>query len=165
VPVALAIALTRAWCLAAVQFVSRQVRVLNHGDEPFALWVDGKRVARVEPSSGESALARRGAHRAAGERDLRVVAEGGRELFRAREVLEGGSPHLFAPRRAPALLQRGAAGYGDAKDEPVDSHRSTARTLFGAARRHQLVHTEPGTGAFRDLGRHAFVPAQKRCAN
>jgi hypothetical protein len=34
-----------------------QVRVLNHGDEPFVLWVDGKRVARIEPSSGESALA------------------------------------------------------------------------------------------------------------
>jgi len=48
---ALAIALTSAWWSCAVQLYRGQVRVLNHGDEPFALWVDGKRVARVEPSS------------------------------------------------------------------------------------------------------------------
>ena len=99
-----------------------QVRVLNHGDEPFVLWVDGKRVARIEPSSGESALAGAWLTLPAGERDLRVVsASSSRELFRARELVQGGSPHLFAPLSAGYCFTIERRGYGDAKGEAPDS--------------------------------------------
>lgn len=91
-----------------------QVRVLNHGDEPFVLWVDGKRVARVEPSSGESALAGVELSVPAGERELSVVSVGGRELFRAHELIEGGSPHLFAPLSAGYCFTIERRSYGQA---------------------------------------------------
>jgi hypothetical protein len=95
-----------------------QVRVLNHGDEPFLLFVDGKRVARVEPSSGESALAGVELSLPAGERELRVVSESdGHELFRARELVEGGSPHLFAPQSSGYCFSIERRSYGEA-DQP-----------------------------------------------
>jgi len=98
-----------------------QLRVLNHGDEPFALWIDGKRVALVEPSSGESALAGVELTVPAGERELRVLAESdGRELFRAHELVAGGSPHLFAPLSAGYCFSVERRAYGDATDQPLD---------------------------------------------
>jgi hypothetical protein len=99
-----------------------QVRVLNHGDEPFALFVDGRRVARVEPSSGESALAGAWLTLPAGERELRVMGElTGRELFRAAEHVEGGSPHLFAPVSAGYCFTIEKRGYGAARDQAPES--------------------------------------------
>jgi hypothetical protein len=99
-----------------------QVRVLNHGDEPFALWVDGRRVARVEPSSGESARAGVELALPAGLRELRVTSElDGRELFRARARVSGGSPHLFAPLSAGYCFSIERRGYGDAEGEPLAS--------------------------------------------
>ncbi|HYP87988.1 MAG TPA: hypothetical protein VEQ59_07535, partial [Polyangiaceae bacterium] len=49
----LALAVAGAAGLAHVPLFSlyrAELRVLNHGDEPFALLIDGRRVARVEPS-------------------------------------------------------------------------------------------------------------------
>jgi len=121
--VASAVALGCALALVPLFNLYRgQVRVLNHGDEPFTLWVDGKRVARVEPSSGESALAGAWLTLPAGERDLRVVGESSaRELFRARELVQGGSPHLFAPLSAGYCFTIEQRGYGDAQDQTLDS--------------------------------------------
>ena len=108
-----------------------QVRVLNHAEEPFSLWVDGRRVARVEPSSGESALAGVDLALPAGLRDLRVVSElDGRELFRASERVTGGSPHLFAPLSAGYCFSIERRGYGDSKDEPLASEPLEGATPF-----------------------------------
>lgn len=122
------------WCACAVALLSGlallplwnlyrgQVRVLNHGDEPFALWIDGRRVARVEPSSGESARAGVELAVPAGRRELRVTSEvDGRELYRASAQVSGGSPHLFAPLSAAYCFSIERRGYGDAKGEPLAS--------------------------------------------
>lgn len=118
--VALAVALAPALALVPLFELYRgQVRVLNHGDEPFSLWVDGRRVARVEPSSGESALAGVELTMPAGERELRGRAESdGRELFRTRARVLGGSPHLFAPLSAEYCFSIERRGYGDASGKP-----------------------------------------------
>ncbi len=96
-----------------------QVRVLNLGDEPFALWVDGRRLARVEPSSGESARAGVELVLPAGERQLRVLSElDGRPLFDAAARVHGGSPHLFVPLTGGYCFYVEQQSYGDA-DEPT----------------------------------------------
>ena len=119
VTAAVAVALVSALAVVPLFNLYRgQVRVLNHGDEPFTLWVDGKRVARVEPSSGESALAGAWLTLPAGERELRVVGESSaRELFRARELVQGGRPHLFAPQSSGYCFTIERRGYGNAKGE------------------------------------------------
>lgn len=119
-PLALGVSGVAALALVPLFSLYRgQVRVLNHGEEPFALFVDGRRVARVEPSSGESALAGVELTTPAGAHDFRVVSErDGRELFRAREVVEGGLPHLFAPQSAGYCFSIERRGYGDAAGEP-----------------------------------------------
>jgi hypothetical protein len=121
-PVALPLALGSALAsLALLHLYRGQVRVLNHGDEPFVLWVDGKRVARVEPSSGESALAGVELSLPAGERELRVVSEAdGRALFRAHELVHGGSPHLFAPQSAGYCFSIERKSYGEADQPALD---------------------------------------------
>jgi hypothetical protein len=120
---ALAVALLSAVAVVPMFNLYRgQVRVLNHGDEPFTFWVDGKRVARVDPSSGESARAGAWLTLPAGERDLRVVGESsGQEKFRARELVQGGTPHLFAPLSAGYCFTIEQRGYGSAKDQTLDS--------------------------------------------
>lgn len=113
--------------LPLVHIYRGTVRVLNHGDEPFYLLVDGKRVARVEPSSGESALAGVELVMPAGEHELAVVSTAnaniqadGHVLFRAREYIEGGSPHLFAPRSAGYCFSVERRSYGEADQPALD---------------------------------------------
>lgn len=96
-----------------------EVRVLNHGDEPFTLWVDGRRVARVEPSSGESALAGVELTVPSGRRELLGrAASDRRELFRVNAQVVGGSPHLFAPLSGEYCFSIEERGYGDASGKP-----------------------------------------------
>ena len=96
-----------------------QVRVLNLGDEPFALWVDETRLARVEPSSGESPRAGVELVLPAGERQLRVVSElDGRPLFVGAAHVRGGSPHLFVPISGGYCFYLEQRSYGDSGDEP-----------------------------------------------
>jgi len=167
-PVALAVALASGLAVVALFNLYRgQVRVINHGDEPFALWVDGKRVARVEPSSGESALAGVELTLPAGLRDLRVVAEGSaRELFRARELVEGGSPHLFAPTSAGYCFSIERRGYGDAKDEPLDSQPLDGQNPFWRLPDGISWFTpNPEPGPFDTSGGTLSCLRQKRCPN
>jgi hypothetical protein len=97
-----------------------QVRVLNLGDEPFALWVDGRRLARVEPSSGESPRAGVELVMPAGQRQLRVVSElDGRQLFVGAARVRGGSPHLFVPISGGYCFYVEQRSYGDSGDEPA----------------------------------------------
>lgn len=98
-----------------------QVRVLNLGEEPFAVWVDGKRLARVEPSSGESALAGVELTLPAGPRELRVVSElGGRELLRTSQQVQGGRLHLFVPVQTPYCFFIERRAYGDSRGQPAE---------------------------------------------
>ncbi len=118
-PVALGVAGASGLALVPLFALYRaDLRVLNHGEVTFVLMIDSRRVARVEPSSGESALAGVALVVPAGEHDFRVVAdkEGG-ELFRARERVEGGHPHLFAPLSAGYCFSIERRGYGDAASE------------------------------------------------
>jgi hypothetical protein len=102
-----------------------QVRVLNLGDEPFALWVDGRRLARVEPSSGESARAGVELVLPAGERQLRVLSElDGRALFDATARVHGGSPHLFVPLSGGYCFYVEQRSYGDAGELTSDEAAS-----------------------------------------
>lgn len=144
-----------------------QVRIMNHGEEPFALWVDGKRVARVEPSSGESALAGAWATLPAGERDLRVVGESsGQELFRARELVRGGTPHLFAPQSAGYCFTIERRGYGSAKDQPLDSVPLDGANPFWALPDGIAWFTpNPESGPIQTSGGTLSCLRQKRCAN
>jgi hypothetical protein len=144
-----------------------QLRVLNHGEEPFSLWVDGKRVARVEPSSGESALAGVELTVPAGEHELRVAAEAdGRELFRALEMIEGGSPHLFAPLSAGYCFSIDRRGYGDAKGAPLDSLPLEGSNPFWRLPDGISWFTpNPEPGPFETSGGTLSCLRQKRCAN
>lgn len=141
-----------------------QVRVLNHGEEPFVLLVDGRRVARVEPSSGESALAGVELDVPAGERELRVLAlSDGRELLRAREHVEGGSPHLFAPlsSRYCFVIERRSYGDEDApvEDVPLDADAHFWRLPDGIA----WFTPNPEPGSFRTSGGTLLCLRQRRC--
>jgi hypothetical protein len=144
-----------------------QVRVLNHGDEPFALWVDGKRVARVEPSSGESALAGAELTLPAGEHELRVVSESsGRELFRASELVEGGSPHLFAPLSSGYCFTIERRGYGDSNDEALQSESLDQANPFWVLPDGISWFTpNPEPGPLRTSGGTLSCLRQRRCKN
>ena len=144
-----------------------QVRVMNHGEEPFALWVDGKRIARVEPSSGESALAGAWLTLPAGLRDLRVVGESsGQELFRGRELVQGGTPHLFAPQSAGFCFTIEHRGYGAAKDQALDSVPLDGANPFWALPDGIAWFTpNPEPGPLQTSGGTLSCLRQKRCAN
>jgi len=144
-----------------------QVRVLNHGEEPFVLWVDDKRVARVEPSSGESALAGAWLTLPAGERDLRVVGESTqRELFRGRELVRGGSPHLFAPQSAGYCFTIERRGYGDARGEAEEAVPLEGANPFWVLPDGISWFTpNPEPGPLQTSGGTLSCLRQKRCAN
>ncbi len=142
------------------------VRVLNHGDEPFALWVDGRRVARVEPSSGESALAGVELAVPAGGRALRVTSElDGRELFMGQEHVHGGSPHLFAPLSSGYCFFVERRGYGDAKEEPLASEPLEGSTPFWVLPDGIAWFTpNPEPGPFETSGGTLSCLRQRRCS-
>lgn len=123
----LAVALLSALGLVPLWGLYRgQVRVLNLGDEPFSLWVDGRRLARVEPSSGESARAGIELVLPAGERQLRVLSElDGRPLFDAPARVHGGSPHLFVPLSGGYCFYVEQRSYG-AADDPASEEAAQA---------------------------------------
>jgi hypothetical protein len=143
-----------------------QVRVLNHGDEPFALFVDGRRVARVEPSSGESQLAGVELTAPAGEHDFRVVSErDGHELFHARERVEGGSPHLFAPQSAGYCFSIERRGYGDAARELESDGLAGDNPFWVLPDGICWFSPNPEPGPLQTSGGTLSCLRQKRCAN
>ncbi len=111
---ALGCALTSLLALVPIWSLHRgQVRVLNHGDEAFWLLVDGHRLRRVEPSSGESSQAGVELELPSGRRNLLVLAEpSGRQVFRGVALVQGGRPHLFAPASAGYCFQLERREYG-----------------------------------------------------
>jgi hypothetical protein len=156
-------------CLAVVPAFNLYrgvVRVLNHGDDPFAVWVDGRRLARVEPSSGESALAGVELLLPAGSRELRITAESdGRELFAAREVVEGGRPHLFAPASNGYCFSIERRGYGDSSSTAFESEPLSGSSSFWVLPDGIAWFTpNPEPGPFMTSGGTLSCLRQKRCA-
>jgi hypothetical protein len=142
-----------------------RVRVLNLGEEPFGLWVDGRRVTRVEPTSGESALAGVELALPAGPHDFRVVSElDGRELFRARQQVAAGSPHLFVPIDAGYCFSIERRGYGDSRDEPAQSEPLEGSTPFWVLPDGISWFTpNPEPGPLQTSGGTLSCLRQKRC--
>jgi hypothetical protein len=143
-----------------------QVRVLNHGDEPFWLWVDARRVARVDPSSGESALSGVELTVPAGERALRVVAvSDGRPLFHASVRVLGGSPHLFAPLSDGYCFSIERRGYGDEK-RAVQAEPLVGASPFWVLPEGIAFFTpNPEAGRVLTSGGTLTCLRQKRCRN
>jgi len=166
-PVALAVALAAGLALVPLFGLYRgQVRVLNHGEEPFALFVDGRRVARVEPSSGESALAGVELTTPAGAHDFRVLSErDGRELFRAREVVEGGLPHLFAPTSAGYCFSIERRGYGAAAGDVESDALAGDNPFWVLPDGISWFTPNPEPGPVQTSGGTLSCLRQKRCAN
>ncbi len=166
-PTATLVVLLPVLALAPLFGVYRgQLRVLNHGEEAFWLWVDERRVARVEPSSGESALAGVEVTVPAGERSLRAVqVRDGRELFRAAERVRGGSQHLFAPLSAGYCFFIERRGYGDEKraldSEPLDGANPFWVLPEGIA----FFTPNPEPGRVLTSGGTLTCLRQKRCQN
>jgi hypothetical protein len=144
-----------------------QVRVLNLSDEPFSLWVDGRRVARVEPSSGESALAGSELTLPAGSHELRVLAEpSARELFRSELQIQGGHPHLFAPLSAGYCFSIERRAYGSALSEPLSNEPLEGDTPFWPLPDGISWFTpNPEPGLFETSGGTLSCLRQKRCSN
>lgn len=143
-----------------------QVRVLNHGEEAFWLWVDDRRVARVEPSSGESALAGVELTVPAGLRQLRAVGvQGGRELFRSGELVRGGSQHLFAPLSAAYCFSIERRRYGEEK-RALESEPLTGVNPFWVLPEGIAFFTpNPEPGRVLTSGGTLTCLRQKRCQN
>jgi hypothetical protein len=143
-----------------------QLRVLNHGDEPFYLWVDGKRVARVDPSSGESALAGVELTVPSGERELSVRrTRDGVVLFRSRELVEGGSPHLFAPLSDGYCFTVEQRGYGDDPGKPHQTPLEGANPFWVLPEGIAFFTPNPEPGAMPTSGGRLTCLRQTRCKN
>jgi hypothetical protein len=166
-PLALGVSLIAALAQVPLFGLYRgQVRVLNHGDDPFALFVDGRRVARVEPSSGESALSGVQLTTPAGEHDFRVLSErDGRELFRAREQVVGGRPHLFAPQSAGHCFSIERRSYGDAADEPEIEALEGDNPFWVLPDGISWFSPNPEPGPVQTSGGTLSCLRQKRCGN
>jgi hypothetical protein len=88
------------------------VRVLNLHDLPFELSVDGRPVARVEPSSGESPFAGVELNLPAGRRTLRARDVEGRLVESVEVELLAGAHHLYAPASPETCFWLETRGYG-----------------------------------------------------
>lgn len=164
-PVAFGVAAASGLALVPLfSFYRAELRVLNHGEVPFWLLIDGRTVARVEPSSGESELAGVSLVVPAGEHDFRVLAEGdGQELFRARQRVKGGRPHLFAPMSAGYCFRIERRGYGDAasevKSEPLEGENPFWMLPDGIT----WFSPSPEPGVVATSGGTLSALRQKRC--
>jgi hypothetical protein len=167
VTVAALVTLAPVLALAPLFGVYRgQVRVLNHSDEPFWLWVDARQVARVEPSSGESALAGVELTVPAGLRALRVVgARDGRERFHASVLVQGGAPHLFAPLSEGYCFSVERRGYGDEKRRIQTEPLSGATPFWALPEGIAFFTPNPEPGRVLTSGGTLTCLRQKRCRN
>jgi hypothetical protein len=126
-PAALVSALTLLVAPLSYGFHHPTLRVLDLGALPMDLFVDGRHVARVEPSSGESPLAGTELRLPAGSRELRAVDTEGALMGQARVDVQAGRRHLYAPGASGVCFWLEAVSYGrDGKRPdftPLDSEK------------------------------------------
>jgi hypothetical protein len=89
-----------------------QLRVLNFTDGRLVLFVDGRRIGDVEPTSGESPASGVEFRVPSGRRHLRAVSAEGTQISDIRVTLRSGSRHLFAPAALPSCLYVQRIAYG-----------------------------------------------------
>jgi hypothetical protein len=142
-----------------------ELRVLNHGDDPLVLLVDDRRVARVEPSSGESPLSGVELTLPAGVHEFVVTsALDGRELLRVREHLSGGRPHLFAPLSTSYCFAIERRAYGQATGEALESEPLEGDSRFWALPEGIAWFTpNPEPGSLGTSGGTLSSLRQRRC--
>lgn len=143
------------------------LRVLNLGDEPIILAIDGRSLGRIEPSSGESARAGLELTVPAGLRHLRVTsALDGRELMAITRLVQGGSPHLFAPLSTGYCFSIERRRYGgDERAEPVESEPLVGETPFWVLPDGISWFTpNPEPGPLETSGGTLSCLRQKRCS-
>ncbi len=88
------------------------LRVLNLTGERLWVSLDGRRVALVEATTGESPSAGAVLRVAAGQHDVSAVALDGRLLTQDRVVVESGKEHLYAPASVDRCFWVETRAYG-----------------------------------------------------
>lgn len=114
----LALTLTAVVAPLSYAFHHPSVRVLELGPAAIDLFVDGHRMGRVEPSSGESPLAGLELRIPAGERKL-VSVDGEGQVVRSERVqLQAGGRHLYAPGAPDICFWLETTSYGREHKRP-----------------------------------------------
>jgi hypothetical protein len=98
--------------LLALNAASPIVRVVNLTGDELIVEVDGVRRASLSPTSVESPSAGAELRISVGNHELVARALDGKELERARAVVESGRDHLFAPASEGHCFFVESAGYG-----------------------------------------------------
>jgi hypothetical protein len=96
-----------------------QVRVLDLNETRIALYVDGRHVADVEPTSAESTLAGIEIRIPAGEHELEARGPDGNAIHKARVNVRSGRHHLYAPGGERHCFWLEEARYGRLGSEPA----------------------------------------------
>jgi hypothetical protein len=95
-------------------FQHPEMVVLNLGEAPFLVVVEGQTLARVPVTSLESRTAGVHLRLAAGRRQVELLSEQGQVLLRSELVLEAGRTHLYAPLSADHCFWLERDAYGQA---------------------------------------------------
>lgn len=101
------------------------VRLVNHSGRPIAIFVDGRHVADVPPSSSEAPNAGAAIRVTAGKRLLSAKGLDGDTLDETTATVSAGAPHLYAPAHGRFCFFIETDAYGSAERsgprvEPLD---------------------------------------------
>jgi hypothetical protein len=111
------------------ELASPVVRVVNLTTDALTIDVDGRRVARVEPTSLESPSAGTELRVPSGPHELTARAPDGRVLEQAYVTVIAGRPHLFAPASVGFCFWLETRSYG--RDERDGASPVTREPLEG----------------------------------
>jgi hypothetical protein len=144
------------------------VRVMNLTEASLTVLVDGRPVARIEPTSAESPAAGAELHLLAGARHLVAHSDDGQVVDDVRVVVRAGREHLYAPGSPGSCFWLETVGYGaQAEDGPV------REPLAGATRFWTLPDIDawfapnppPARGDRRSTGGTRVALRQARCSD
>jgi hypothetical protein len=107
--------------LGVRELASPVVRVVNLTNEALTVEVDGRRVARVEPTSLESPSAGTELRMPSGPHELVARSPDGRVLEQALVTVVAGRPHLFAPASTGFCFWLETRSYGRGERESGES--------------------------------------------
>ena len=106
------------------------VRVVNLTETTVTVMVDGDTVARLTPTSAESATAGLELRLPAGPRHLQAVADDGRRVADAQVVIRAGRQHLYAPGSLAYCFWLETVGYGEQTRSGVTIERLEGKQRF-----------------------------------